>query len=101
MYRFRKEVHSMTVTVMVRQSDGQFSASLVGSSSLQVVRPSRSEAIAALQRELASKVAAGELVNVELGPVGVSGLSGRFRDDPALPEICDEIYRRRDADRPQ
>lgn len=91
----------MTVTVVVQESDGQFSASLVGSSTLQAVRPSRSEAIAALERELAAKVAKGELVDLEVHPIGVSGLTGKFRDDPALREICDEIYRERDAERPQ
>ena len=91
----------MTMTVLVQQSNGLFSASLVGSPTLQAVRPSRSEAIAALQSELAEKVANGELVDLEVRPVGVSGLSGTFRDDPALQEICDEIYDQRDAERPQ
>ena len=67
---FREGVDSMTVTVLVQQSDGQFSASLVGSSTLQVVRPSRGEAIAALERELAAKVATGELVDLEVRPIG-------------------------------
>ena len=91
----------MTVTVLVQQSSGQFSASVVGASALQVLRPSRAEAIAALQRELAAKVAAGELLDLEVQPLGVSGLAGRFRDDRALREICDDIYRQRDAERPQ
>lgn len=91
----------MTMTVLVQQSNGQFSASLVGSSTLQVVRPSRSEAIAALQSELAEKVAKGELVDLDVRPIGVSGISGKFRDDPALREICDEIYHQRAAERPQ
>ncbi len=91
----------MTMTVLVQKTDGQFKASLVGSPTLQVVRTSRHEAIAALERELASKIATGELVDLELRPIGVSGLSGRFRDDPALPGICDEIYEQRDAERTQ
>lgn len=98
---FQLEADFMTVTVVVDEFDGQFSASLVGSSTLQAVRPSRSEAIAALERELAAKVATGELVDLEVRPIGVSGLTGKFRDDPALREICDEIYRQRDAERPQ
>ncbi len=91
----------MTVTVLVEQSDGQFCASLVGSSALQVVRPSRAEAITALQRELAAKVATGELLDLEVQPLGVSGFAGKFCDDEALSEICDDIYLQRDADRPQ
>ena len=48
----------MTMTVLVQQSNGQFSASLVGLSDLEAVRPSRNEAIAALEHELAAKVVA-------------------------------------------
>jgi len=91
----------MTVTVMVRQSGDQYSASLVGLSTIEAIRPTRSEALAALEHELTAKIASGELVDLELGRRGVSGLSGKFRDDPALQEICDDIYRQRDADRPQ
>ncbi|HUY32169.1 MAG TPA: hypothetical protein VMV69_05265 [Pirellulales bacterium] len=91
----------MTVTVLVQQSDGQFSASLVGSSALQVLRPSRAEAIAALQRELAAKVETVELLDLEVQPLGVSGFAGEFCDDEALRDICDDIYLQRDADRLQ
>ncbi|MBI3468049.1 MAG: hypothetical protein HY000_34005 [Planctomycetes bacterium] len=65
------------------------------------MRPSRAEAIAALQHELATKVAAGELLDLEVPPLGVAGLAGKFRDDPTLREICDRIYRQRNAERPQ
>jgi hypothetical protein len=44
-------------------------------------------------------VASGELVNLEIQPLGVSGLAGTFQDDPTLPEIRDEIYRQRDGQR--
>ena len=87
----------MTVPVLVGQTDGQFWASVAGSPELRCVRPSRAEAIAALQSELAQKVASGELVNLEIQPLGVSGLAGQFQDDPTLRDICDEIYRQRDA----
>lgn len=88
----------MTVSVFIESTGGQFCASVVGSPQLRCVRPSRAEAIAALQNELAQKVAAGELVNIDLPPVGVSGLAGLFKDDPTLSEIIDDIYRERDAD---
>lgn len=91
----------MTLTVLVQQTEGEFSASLIGSPEIQVVRSTRSEAISALQRELAARVAAGELVDLEVSPAGVSQLIGIFRDDETLQEICDEIYRQRDAERPQ
>jgi hypothetical protein len=95
------EDFSMTVPVYVEQTDGQFCASLVGSPEMRCIRPSRAEAIAALQNELAQKIADGNLVNLEIQPLGVSGLAGRFQDDPELRDICDQIYRDRDADQPQ
>jgi hypothetical protein len=89
----------MTFAVLIETTNGQFSASLAGSLELRCVRPSKDEAVAALQEELTEKIKAGELVNLELPTVGVSGLAGRFADDPTLREIRDEIYRQRDADR--
>jgi hypothetical protein len=89
----------MSVSVFIQSTNGQFSASVVGAPELRCVGPSRDEAIAALQRELTAKISAGELVNLDVGAIGVSGLVGRFRDDPTLSEIRDQIYRDRDADR--
>jgi hypothetical protein len=66
---------------------------------LRCVGPSRDEAIQALQRQLTAKISAGELINLDVGLVGLSGLAGRFRNDPSLLEIRDEIYRDRDDDR--
>ncbi|MBS0261364.1 MAG: hypothetical protein JSS02_05355 [Planctomycetes bacterium] len=91
----------MTVTVVVRPSGGQYSASVVGMSTLEAVRPTRDEAIAALESQLAVKVEAGELIDIEIGKRGISGLAGKFCDDPVLRDICTEIYQTRDADRPQ
>ena len=89
----------MSVPVFIESTNGQFSASVVGAPELRCVGPSRDEAIQALQRELTAKITAGELINLDVGFVGVSGLAGRFRDDQSLLEIRDEIYRDRDADR--
>jgi hypothetical protein len=91
---------AMSVSVFVEQTNGQFSASLVGMPALRCVGPSRVEAIAALQGQIAQKFASGELLNIEIQPLGLSGSAGRFRDDPALPTIRDEIYRERDNQRP-
>jgi hypothetical protein len=88
----------MTVPVLIEPTNGQFSATLAGAPQLRCIRPSRDEAVAALQSELAQKIQAGELVNLDVAPLGVSGLVGRFKDDPTLCETRDEIYRERDAD---
>jgi hypothetical protein len=91
----------MTIPVLIEQTDGDFCASLIGSPELRAVRPSRAEAIEALRSELVKKVANGELLDLEVEPLGVSGLAGIFRDDLILREIRDDIYRQRDAERPQ
>jgi hypothetical protein len=88
----------MTIPVLIQSTNGQFSASLVGSPELNCIRPSKDEALAALQQQLSQKVMAGELVNLDLS-TGVAGLASRFADDPTLREICGETYRERDADR--
>jgi hypothetical protein len=88
----------MTLPILVAQTNGQFSATLVGSPDLRCVAPTRAEAIAALQIEVAQKVSKGELVNLEVSPLGVSDLAGRFKDDPELRDICKNIYAARDAE---
>lgn len=89
----------MTVQILVEPFNDQFSASLLGSPSLQVVRPSKDEAIEALREALHQKIRSGEIVSIELAPSGAAAVAGRFADDPTLREICEEIYRQRDADR--
>ena len=88
----------MTVSALIEQANGHFCASLVGLPHLRCIRPSRAEAIAALESEVAQKFAAGELLNLDIPLLGVSGLAGQFQDDPSLREICDQIYRERDAE---
>ncbi|MBS0266357.1 MAG: hypothetical protein JSS02_30785 [Planctomycetes bacterium] len=87
--------------VVVRPSGGQYRASVVGLATLEAVRPTRDEAIAALESQLAVMVEAGELIDIEIGKRGLSGLAGKFRDDLVLRDICAEICQTRDADRPQ
>jgi hypothetical protein len=89
----------MSVPILIETTDGQFAASLVGVPGLRCVRPSKAEAIGALQHALALKVKTGELVDLDLGDVGISGLAGRFQNDPTLIEIREQIYRDREADR--
>lgn len=91
----------MTVPILVQQTNGVFSASLAGSPEVRCIRPSRAEAIAAIQSEISQKMASGELVDIEVPLAGVSGMAGIFKDDPEWPGIIEQIYRDRDAERPQ
>ena len=60
----------MTFPVLVEPCDGQFAASLVGAPTTRAVGPTRAEALAALQADLAQCLARGELVSLELAPTG-------------------------------
>jgi hypothetical protein len=88
----------MTFPILVEPYDGQFAAVLVGAPTIRAVGRTRTEALAALQADLAQRIARGELVSLEPAPTGVSGLAGKYRTDPTLLEICSEAYRMRDAE---
>ena len=88
----------MTFPVLVEPCDGHFAAALVGAPTIRAVGPTRADALAALQSELAQRLARGELVSLEFAPTGVSGLAGKYQTDPTLREICTEAYRTRDAE---
>ena len=88
----------MTFSALVAQHDGQFCATLVGAPEVRVVGPSRSDAIASLKAEIQKRVEHGELVSLEIEPTGVSGLAGKYADDPDLQAVCDSAYAARDAE---
>jgi hypothetical protein len=89
----------MTFPIVIEASDGQFAASLVGVPTVRVIGPTRSQAIDALKKELEQRVARGELLSVDVEPIGVSSLAGKYEADPTLRAICDEAYKLRDTER--
>ena len=91
----------MTFPVLVEQTNGRFTAMLLGAPQVSGVGESRSTAIAALEAEVQRRILSGELASVEITPRGVSHLAGAYADDPSLAEICEEAYAARDAERPQ
>ena len=88
----------MTFPATVHQSNGQFEAALVGAPEVRATAASREEAIAALESTIAKRIEQGELVGLQIPRRGLSGLFGKYRDDPTLAEIRDAAYRERDAD---
>jgi hypothetical protein len=88
----------MTFSVMVHPAAGQFEATLVGAPEVTATAPTRTLALAALETLIEKRVQQGELVTLEIGRKGLTGLFGKYRDDPTLQDICDEAYRERDAD---
>jgi hypothetical protein len=88
----------MSLPVFLHQDNGHFVATLVGSPDVRVSAPTREEALAELQTILQTRVLHGDLVFVETPLQGIAALSGKYRDDPSLAQIREDIYLARDAE---
>ncbi len=88
----------MTFPVTVHPANGQFRAALVGAPDVHATASTPEQALAALESAIAKRLDQGELVALEVGRRGLTGLFGKYRDDPSLREICETAYRERDAD---
>jgi hypothetical protein len=90
----------MTFPISVEVENGSYIASLIGEPALRVVETTRGQALATLRMRLQQRIAQGELLALEIEPVGVSTLAGKYQDDPTLLEICEQAYQFRDAEQP-
>ncbi len=88
----------MSFPVFINQDNGHFVATLVGSPDVRVTAPSRESALAEMRLVLKQRMSQGELVFLDLEPEGILAMAGKYRDDPTIQDICDEIYRERDAE---
>jgi hypothetical protein len=86
----------MTVPVWVEQSNGKFTASVLGSPQVKADGATREQAIAAVTARLQSAVAHGEVVLVSV-PAALPFRQVSPEDAAAWRELCEEIYRERDA----
>jgi hypothetical protein len=89
----------MNVPVKIEQRDGLFRASIPGISEVHAEAVSVDQVVTAVSEQLRKRVETGELVFINVGMIGISGLAGKYRNDPALREICEEAYRQRDAEK--
>ena len=89
----------MSFPVFIHQDNGHFVATLVGSPDVCVSAPTREEALAEIQTILQERVLHGNLVLVETPLRGVAALAGKYRDDPSLTQLREDIYLVRDAER--
>jgi hypothetical protein len=90
----------MILAVHIEQTNGTFTASILGGAGVRAEGPNRDAAIASLRTEITRRIAAGEVVLMDLAPLPVTALAGIWADHPDLDEMVAEIYRQRDADRP-
>jgi len=91
----------MTFPVLVEACEDRFTATLVGGPDARVTAATRAESIAALKAEIAQRVGHGELLSVEVETGGIAALAGKYASDPTRIQITDDLYRQRDADRPE
>ena len=88
----------MSFPVFVHQDNGHFVATLFGAPDVRVTAATREGELKEMESVLAKRFADGELVFLEVPREGILAAAGAFRDDPFLTEICDAIYRQRDAE---
>jgi hypothetical protein len=86
----------MTFPIVIERNNGKFVATMAGNPKIQAESPTREAAVAAIRSIIADRVACGELAAIEVTP-GEHPLFGLLGDDPTLKEMCDEIYKERDA----
>jgi hypothetical protein len=93
-----KETSRMQIPVYVSSENGHFVARTVGACDFSAAGPTREEAVYAIAALLAREAEAGQLLNVEVKADPLMQMAGKYRDDPWLPEIVEEIYRLRDEE---
>ena len=89
----------MTFPISVQAENGQFRASMVGEDSVFAIGATREEAISSVEKEIARRLASGELAVVDPAEKSWDGLFGAFADDPTLTDMCNEIYAERERER--
>jgi hypothetical protein len=87
---------AMTVPVWVEQKDGKFAASVFGVPQVRAEGATKEQAVAAVTAQLQSRMTAGEVVLVNV-PTPLPFRQVSPEDAAAWRELCEEIYRERDA----
>jgi hypothetical protein len=89
----------MPFPISVCQENGHFVATLLGAPEVRTEGMTREAALAEMQTILEHRVTTGELVSLEVShQFGILAIAGKYKDDESLTEICEEIYRQRDAE---
>jgi hypothetical protein len=89
----------MSFPVLVHQDNGHFVATLAGVPEVRVTAPTRDGALAAIQTAVQDRMSCGDLVFLDIPePEGIMAAAGKYADDEDLKDICEEIYRQRDAE---
>ena len=92
----------MTIPVWVEQTDGKFTASVLGATPLEATRDTREEAVHAVSQLVQISIRRGALVFVDVPNVPVREVSRRettAEELEATREMLAEAYRQRDEEK--
>jgi hypothetical protein len=90
---------NMAFPILIHQENGHIVATLLGAPEVRVEATTREAALAQMRTTLQTRMSVGELVFLDMPEEeGILAAAGTYKDDPALLEICEEIYRQRDAE---
>lgn len=92
----------MSIPVWVEQTDGKFTASVLGATPLEATRDTREEAIRAVSQLVQISIRRGALMFVEVPNVPVRDVARRectAEEIEATREMVAEIYRQRDEEK--
>lgn len=87
----------MTFPILVVQTNGRFTASVLGSPHVAAEGATKEQAVATVTAQLQSRMTAGEVVLVNIPPAPLPFRQVSPEDAAAMREMCAEIYRARDA----
>ena len=86
----------MTFPILVSQSNGTFTASVLGAPQVSANGTTKEQAVSAITAVLRNRMTAGEVVLVNI-PEPFPFREVSPEDAAAWRELCEEIYRERDA----
>ena len=86
----------MTFPIWVEQQNGKFTATVIGAPQLKAEGATKEQAVAAATAQLQGRVAAGEVVLVNV-PTPLPARNYTPEEIEAMREMCAEAYRERDA----
>lgn len=88
----------MTFPILVTQSNGTFTASVLGSPQVSADGATKEQAVSTVTERLRARITAGEVVLVNVpDPPPLPFRNVSPEDAAAMRELCEEIYRERDA----
>jgi predicted RNase H-like HicB family nuclease len=97
----------MKYTVMLKEENGHFLATVPALPECMVKAPTRSEAISTIRKAISEIISRIEIIQIDVSAEPKSGTLiqetpwewfGAFKNDPTWGELFDDIERRRNAD---